>query len=106
MIFLNMSLTNFKKLFSSSNLFKLILISTMTYQLIDVTIKYLKYPTIIKSDLKYFESGDLPWITICRENNDWHFERKINAENYKSKGVLYVFLYPITGNRWGIQLNI
>src|SRR5258708_3492915 len=101
-----MNLTNsIGKMFSTSKLIKLILISGMIYQVIDVTIKYRKYPTIIKSDLKYFQSGDLPSITLCRNDDDWQF-----AEKYKNsdRNLNFVFNYTVTGQgtgqHWGVQV--
>jgi hypothetical protein len=98
-----MNLTNSMEMFSASKLIKLILISGMIYQLIDVTIKYRKYPTIIKSDLKYFESGDLPSMTLCRNDYDWHF-----VEKYKNdKGnMIFVFNYTETGQCWEVEVSL
>src|ERR1700722_4637439 len=101
-----MNLTSSMEIFSTSKLIKLIIISVMIYQVIDMTIKYRKYPTIIKSDLKYFESGDLPSITICRKDHDWQFEGKGKEINNDRKSIVYQFLYPITGERWLIELTL
>src|SRR5580698_530844 len=99
-----MILTSSMQIFSTSKLIKLILISIMMYQIIDMTIEYRKYPTIIKSDLKYFQSGDLPSITLCRKDHDWQFEEK-----YKGGGnMMFVFNYTETGQetgeRWAVQV--
>jgi len=56
----------------------------MIYQLIDMTINYRQYPTIIKSDLTYFESGDLPSLTFCSSDYHWDFVSK-SVVNYMSK---------------------
>jgi hypothetical protein len=81
----------FRNKFSVSNLFKLLLISTIIYQLIDLTIKYRQYKTIIKSDLKYFESGDLPSMTLCRNDHDWRFENKLRM--LENEWIKYQFVY-------------
>ena len=71
----------FHNIISVHKLFKLSIISIMIYQLVDVTLNYRQYRTIIKSDLKYFESGDLPSVTLCRHDHDWQFEKKSKVNN-------------------------
>ena len=80
----------------SRRLFLLSIITIMIYQLIDVTINYLQYPTIIKSDLIYFESGDLPSLTFCPSDYDWDFVSKSIANNaFDYYGFNYKFAYNI-----------
>jgi len=47
--------------------------------------------TIIKSDLKYFESGDLPSLTLCRNDYDWQFIGKYKENG--TKQIYYQFDY-------------
>ena len=74
-------------------LFLLSIITIMIYQLIDVTINYRQYPTIIKSDLTYFQSGDLPSLTLCRNDHDWQFADKRKHNHYQSSQIEYAFVY-------------
>src|SRR5258706_13435479 len=84
----------FDKMSYTRRLFLISIITIMIYQLIDVTINYLQYPTIIKTDLTYFQSGDLPSLTFCPSNNDWVFVyKKIYNENEKSDDLYYYFAY-------------
>jgi hypothetical protein len=76
--------------------------STMIYQLIDVTLKYRKYPTLIKSDLKYFEFGDLPAMTLCRKDHDWRFESKRKDSD---RSILYHFRYN-SSQQWAMQVQL
>src|SRR5882762_3224377 len=76
-------------------LFLLSIITIMIYQLIDVTINYLQYPTIIKTDLTYFESGDLPSLTFCPSNNDWDFVSKSVGNEVDLDVLNYNFAYNI-----------
>src|SRR5882757_9919550 len=81
------------KMSYTRRLFLISIITIMIYQLIDVTINYLQYPTIIKTDLTYFSSGDLPSLTFCP--SDYDFEWKY-ADNYINTYILhYVFAYNI-----------
>src|SRR3984885_10672819 len=66
----------FDKMSYTRWLFLLSIITIMIYQLIDLTINYRQYPTIIKTDLTYFESGDLPLLTFCPSDYDWDFMSK------------------------------
>src|SRR5947209_1878343 len=66
----------FNKMSYTRRLFLLSIITIMIYQLIDVTINYRQYPTIIKSDFKYFSSGDLPSLTFCLSDYHWDFVNK------------------------------
>ena len=84
----------FDKMFWSRRLFLLSIITIMIYQLIDVTINYRQYPTIIKSDYTYFESGDLPSLTFCPSYYDWDLVSK-SVENSKSSSLSYEFAYNI-----------
>src|ERR1700736_3498485 len=87
-----MSLFIIRNKLSLRNLFKILLVSTMIYQLIDLTFEYRQYKTIIKSDLKYFESGDLPSVTLCRKDHDWRFKEKSKKDD-ELKTILYRFSY-------------
>src|ERR1700733_2922512 len=84
----------FKNPFSLDKLFKILIILIMSYQLIDLTLKYRQYKTIIKSELKYFEFGDLPSITLCRDDHNWHFERKYRVDHE----IFYTFAYD--NHKW------
>src|ERR1700742_1293308 len=86
-----MSLVMFRNHLSQFKLFKLLIVSTMIYQLIDLTLEYRKYKTIVKSDLKYFESGDLPSITLCRKYYDWQLTNK--SRMFRNEGMIYQFAY-------------
>src|SRR5581483_2697931 len=66
----------FDLMFYTRRLFLLSIITIMIYQLIDVTVNYLQYPTLIKSDLTYFQSGDLPSLTLCPSYYHWDFAFK------------------------------
>ena len=76
-------------------LFLLSIITIMIYQLIDVTINYLQYPTIIKTDLTYFESGDLPSLTFCPSDYHWDFVSKSTRGNRLITDLTYEFAYNI-----------
>ena len=82
----------FENMFSVHKLFNLLLITTMIYQLIHVTLNYRQYRTIIKTELEYFESGDLPSLTFCRRDHDWRFEKKEKV-NDEYKSIEYEFGY-------------
>ena len=64
----------------------------MIYQLIHVTLNYRQYRTIMKTELEYFESGDLPSLTLCRRDHDWQFEKKWKFDN-GYKWIIYEFTY-------------
>src|SRR5581483_5649898 len=81
----------FEKMSYTRRLFLFSIITIMIYQLINVTINYLQYPTIIKSDLTYFESGDLPSLTFCHSDYDWQFTSKV--VNNKTSFIEYDFAY-------------
>src|SRR5581483_4459782 len=86
----------FDKMSYTRRLFLLSIITIMIYQLIDVTINYLQYPTIIKSDLTYFSSGDLPSLTFCPSDYHWDFVNKSVIEDLKimsMSGIQYNFVY-------------
>ncbi len=68
----------------------------MMIQLIDVTLKYRQYKTNIKSDIKYFEEGNFPAMTLCRKDADWKFVRK--TVNKTNNVIYYQFQYLI-GNK-------
>ena len=72
-------------------LFLLSIITIMIYQLIDVTINYRQYPTIIKSDLTYFESGDLPSLTFCSSDYHHDFVNKLVINNIIASVIQYEF---------------
>src|SRR5258706_13065518 len=67
----------FDKMSYTRRLFLISIITIMIYQLIDVTINYRQYPTIIKSDLTNFESGDLPSLTFCPSDYHWDLVGKL-----------------------------
>src|SRR5882672_7092071 len=83
----------FNKMSYSRRLFLLSIITIMIYQLIDVTINYRQYPTIIKSDHIYFESGDLPSLTFCPSDYHWDFVSK--SVDYENDYLEYRFAYNI-----------
>src|ERR1700735_3638976 len=87
----------FDKMSYKRRLFLLSIITIMIYQLINVTINYRQYPTIIKSDFIYFESGDLPSLTFCPSDYDWHFV---------SKSVLFHFDHLIAHFNYKFAYNI
>ncbi len=76
-------------------LFLLSIITIMIYQLIDVTINYRQYLTIIKSDLTYFESGDLPSLTFCSSDYHYDFVNKFVINNIIASVIRYEFAYNI-----------
>src|SRR5581483_2826028 len=81
----------FEKMSYTRRLFLFSIITIMIYQLIDVTINYLQYPTIIKSDLTYFQSDDLPSLTFCPSDYHWHFVNKSIIDKYAP--LQYTFAY-------------
>src|SRR5581483_11927352 len=83
----------FDKMPYTRRLFLLVINTIMIYQLIDVTINYLQYPTIIKTDLTYFESGDLPSLTFCPSDYNWDFVSKLVINKYAY--LQYEFAYNI-----------
>src|SRR5580704_4360194 len=83
----------FDKMSYTRRLFLLSIMTIMIYQLIDVTINYLQYPTIIKSDLTYFESGDLPSLTVCSSDYHWDFVSKLLRNNNVYNMFNYKFAY-------------
>src|ERR1700723_2455945 len=85
----------FDKMSYTRRIFLLSIITIMIYQLMDVTMNYLQYPTIIKSNLTYFESGDLPSLTFCRSDYDWDFVSKLVINNVKRCILRYNFAYNI-----------
>src|ERR1700742_5218470 len=72
----------FEKMSYTRRLFLLSIITIMIYQLIDVTINYRQYPTIIKSDFTYFSSGDLPSLIVCPSDYHWDFVSKLVINKY------------------------
>ncbi len=40
--------------------------------MIDSTLKYREYKTVIKSEFNYFEEGDLPSLTFCPRDRGWN----------------------------------
>src|SRR5258705_6938791 len=86
----------FDKMSYTRRIFLLSIITIMIYQLIDVTINYLQYPTIIKSDLTYFESGDLPSLTFCPSDYHWDFVSKsVDNDTIVVDSIQYKFAYNI-----------
>src|ERR1700722_11800322 len=79
--------------FSMDKAIKLLIILLMCYQLIDLTLEYREYKTIIKSELKHFESSDLPSITLCRKDHDWKYERRYKMNGRFGYDILYSFQY-------------
>src|SRR5437660_11699857 len=88
-------ITMFDKMSYSRRIFLLSIITIMIYQLIHVTINYRQYPTIIKSDLTYFESGDLPSLTLCQSDYHWDFVNKSVRNNNSYDNLRYEFAYNI-----------
>jgi hypothetical protein len=68
---------------------KILIFFLMSIQLIDLTLNYREYKTIMKTDIKYF-TGDLPSITLCRRDHDWKFDNKSILEENK---IEYKFVY-------------
>src|ERR1700733_10214368 len=85
----------FDKMSYTRWLFLLSIITIMIYQLIDLTINYRQYPTIIKTDLTYFESGDLPSLTFCPSDYHWDFVSKSQVNNnlFDGNRFRYEFVY-------------
>src|SRR5581483_11599460 len=83
----------FDKMSYTRRIFLLSIITIMIYQLIDVTMNYLQYPTILKSDLKYFESGDLPSLTFCPIDYDWDFVSGFFINEVDYNMLFYNFTY-------------
>ena len=81
----------FDKMSYTRRLFLISIITIMIYQLIDVTINYRQYPTIIKSDFTYFESGDFPSLTFCPRDYHWDFVSKFVRSGF----LHYEFSYNI-----------
>src|ERR1700733_2048099 len=86
----------FNKMSYTRRLFLISIITIMIYQLIDVTINYLQYPTIIKTDLTYFESGDLPSLTLCPRDYHWDFVNK--SVYYSNLAGTDIFRYEFAYN--------
>ncbi len=61
---------------SLKNCIKLIIFCLMFYQIIEFTVQYLSYATVVKTELKFFKGKELPSITICCKDHDWRFSRK------------------------------
>jgi hypothetical protein len=62
----------------------------MSIQLIDLTLNYRQYKTIIKTDIKKFTQGDFPSITLCKHEHDWKFDKKSIVSG---NGIEYTFVY-------------
>src|SRR5581483_7009180 len=93
--------------FSAENAIKLLIIILMSFQLIDLTLKYREYKTIIKSEIKQFESGDLPSITLCRKDHDWRFRKKQRSGNKWRSELEYLSAYDCyneTEHYWKIVI--
>src|SRR5882757_4543557 len=86
----------FDKMSYTRRLFLLSIITIMIYQLIDVTINYRQYHTIIKSDFTYFESGDLPSLTFCPSDYHWNYVNKSVSDFFGlGDNFYYEFAYYI-----------
>jgi len=68
---------------------KILIVSLMFIQLIDLTLNYRKYKTIMKTDIKYF-TGELPSITFCKHDLDWKFDNKSIVDGNR---IEYRFVY-------------
>ena len=71
-----------KKLSSLKNIGKCIALILLTYQIIDLSIEYFKYKTIIKLDLIFYKNvkTDMPSISFCTEfnyTNEWFIKKGI-----------------------------
>jgi hypothetical protein len=62
--FIAKSINAFKKI-SIHIIIRILIISMMIYHMIDMALKYGEYNTVIKSEFKYYEAGDLPSFTLC-----------------------------------------
>ncbi len=80
---------------SMAKAIRLCIISILIYHLIDSTLKYRQYKTVIKSEFKYFDQGDLPSMTLCPRDPGWKYVGKNLCQDSnlaRGKLIIYEFI--------------
>jgi len=87
---------------------RLCIISIMIYHMIDSTLKYRQYKTVIKSEFKYFEEGDLPSLTLCPRDPDWKYvTKKLFQDSKLAQGKLIKYEFKkINDSKANLSIDV
>src|SRR5579859_4560989 len=78
---------------SFENCTKLFIYFIILYLICDFTTQYLRYKTVVNSELKYFKGKELPSLTLCRKDHDWKFVRKMWTRVYESEIIYQAYQF-------------